>query len=372
MSASPSSATVLDRAPDAGRDRRNVFLPYELGDLELANRLVMAPMTRSRALDGNVPNPMAATYYLQRASAGLIVTEASQVSPQGVGYIRTPGIHSAGQVAGWKKITDAVHGAGGKIFLQLWHVGRISHPDFHGGALPVAPSAVAAQGTVFTAQGPKPMVAPRALELDELFGIVAQFRAGAENAKRAGFDGVELHGANGYLLDQFTRDGANRRTDAYGGSVESRARLPLEVVDAVVGVWGPARVGYRVSPNGAFNGMADSDPVRTFSHLADALNRRGIGYLHVVDPVADGQKRISPVLRRLFDGTYIVNGGFDLGAANAAIARGEADLVAFGAPFLANPDLPERFRQGAPLNAADQATFYMGEAKGYIDYPRLP
>jgi N-ethylmaleimide reductase len=373
MSARQSSAAaVLDRAPEAGRDARNVFLPYELGGLDLANRIVMAPMTRSRAVDGNVPNPMAATYYLQRASAGMIVTEATQVSPQGVGYIRTPGIHSAEQIAGWKNITDAVHGAGGKIFAQLWHVGRISHPDFHGGELPVAPSAIAAQGTVFTAQGPKPMVTPRALDASELPGIVAQFRAGAENAKRAGFDGVELHGANGYLLDQFTRDGANQRTDQYGGSVENRARLPLEVVDSVLGVWGPARVGYRVSPNGAFNSMADADPVRMFSHLTGELNRRGIGYLHVVDPVSDGVKRISPVLRGLFDGTYIVNGGFDLAAANAAIARGEADLVAFGAPFLANPDLPERFKLDAPLNAADQATFYAGEAKGYIDYPRLP
>jgi N-ethylmaleimide reductase len=366
-----TAAAVLDRAPDVGHAAKNVFLPHDLGGLHLANRLVMAPMTRSRAVEGNVPNPMAATYYLQRASAGLIVTEATQVSPQGVGYIRTPGIHSAEQVAGWKKITDAVHSAGGKIFAQLWHVGRISHPDFHGGELPVAPSAISAQGTVFTAQGPKPMVAPRALELAELPGIVAQFRAGAENAKTAGFDGVELHGANGYLLDQFTRDGTNRRTDAYGGSVESRVRLPLEVLDAVVGVWGPARVGYRISPNGAFNSMADSDPVRTFSHLTEALNRRGIGYLHVVDPTADGAKRISPALRRLFDGTYIVNGGFDLAAANAAIARGEADLVAFGAPFLANPDLPERFKLGAPLNAPDQSTFYAGEQKGYIDYPRL-
>src|SRR5215467_10120662 len=261
----------------AQRDAPNaLFSPYRLGDLELANRLVMSPMTRSRAVDGNVPHPVAPTYYAQRASAGLIVTEATQVSPQGVGYIRTPGIHSAEQVAGWRRITDAVHGAGGKIFLQLWHVGRISHPDFHGGELPVAPSAVAAEGTVFTAQGPKPMVTPRALALSELPGIVAQFRAGAENAKRAGFDGVEIHGANGYLLDQFTRDGANQRTDRYGGRVENRARLPLEAVDAVVGVWGPARVGYRISPNGAFNTMSDSDPVRTFSYLTDELNRRGL------------------------------------------------------------------------------------------------
>ena len=371
MSATPSSA-VLDRRPPSAATSQpaDVFSPFRLGDLTLKNRLVMAPMTRSRAVDGNVPNPLAATYYAQRASAGLIVTEASQVSPQGVGYIRTPGIHSDAQVGGWRAVTDAVHAAGGRIFLQLWHVGRISHPDFHDGALPVAPSAIAASGTVFTAAGPKEMVTPRPLDLAELPGIVAQFRAGAENAKRAGFDGVEIHGANGYLLDQFTRDGTNRRTDAYGGSVENRVRLPLEVVDAVVGVWGPARVGYRVSPNGAYNAMGDSDPRRTFVHLAGELDRRGIGYLHAVDPLADGDKRLSLQLRRIFTGTYIVNGGFDLAAANAALARG-ADLVAFGVPFLANPDLPERFRRGAPLNAPDQATFYAGEERGYVDYPGL-
>jgi len=367
MSSLPNAA-VLDR-PES--DPRNLFLPYELGDLPLRNRAVMAPMTRSRAVDGNVPHPLAATYYAQRASAGLIVTEASQVSAQGVGYIRTPGIHSAAQVTGWRSVTEAVHRAGGKIFLQLWHVGRISHPDFHDGALPVAPSAIAAQGTVFTAQGPKPMVTPRALTLAELPGIVEQFRAGAENAKRAGFDGVEIHGANGYLLDQFTRDGTNHRTDAYGGSAENRARLPLAVVDAVVGVWGAGRVGYRISPNGAFNSMSDSDPARTFAYLAGELDRRGVGYLHVVDPVSDGAKRLTPRLRKIFDGTYIVNGGFDFAAANAAIAAGEADLVAFGVPFLANPDLPERLRRGAPLNAPDQATFYAGEERGYADYPEL-
>jgi len=349
----------------------NAFSPYGLADLTLANRIVMAPMTRSRAVGGNVPSPHAATYYAQRASAGLIVTEATQVSPQGVGYIRTPGIHSAEQIAGWRKVTDATHEAGGKIFLQLWHVGRISHPDFHGGALPVAPSAIAADGTVFTEAGPKQMVTPRALTLTELPGIVAQFRTGAQNAKQAGFDGVEIHGANGYLLDQFTRDGANKRTDLYGGSIENRVRLPLEVVDAVVGVWGPGRVGYRISPNSPFNAMSDSDPQQTFSHLVGQLSRRGIGYLHAVDPVADGAKRLSPVLRKIFDGTYIVNGGFDIAAANAAIANGETDLVAFGVPYLANPDLPERYRQGAALNAPDQATFYTGDAKGYIDYPAL-
>ena len=236
----------LLRAPTA--EPNALFAPYRLGDLDLSNRLVMSPMTRSRALEGNVPNPLAATYYAQRASAGLIVTEATQVSPQGVGYIRTPGIHSAEQVRGWRAITDAVHRAGSKIFAQLWHVGRVSHPDFHGGALPVAPSALPVEGEAFTTQGRTKLVTPRALEIDELPGIVATFRAGAENAKAAGFDGVELHGANGYLLDQFLRDGSNRRTDAYGGSIENRARFPLEVVDAVTAVWGPQRVGYKVAP----------------------------------------------------------------------------------------------------------------------------
>ena len=349
----------------------DLLLPYQLGPLALTNRMVMAPMTRSRALDGNVPSRLAETYYAQRASAGLIVTEATQVSPQGVGYIRTPGIHSPEQVAGWRRVTDAVHRAGGKIFAQLWHVGRISHPDFHGGELPVAPSAVAADGEVFTFQGPKKMIAPRALGIDEIAGIVEQFRHGAENARAAGFDGVEVHGANGYLLDQFTRDGTNRRTDAYGGSLHNRIRLPLEVAEAVVGVWGPARVGYRISPNGAFNSMSDSDPVATFSALTEELNQRGLLYLHVVDPAADAAKRISPVLRPKFDGTYIVNGGFDQAAAEAAVASGETDLVAFGVPFLANPDLPERYRTRVSLNAPDRTTFYAGEERGYVDYPAL-
>lgn len=352
------------------RTEAPLLSPYKLGDLNLKNRMVMAPMTRSRALDGNVPNPLATEYYVQRAGAGLIVTEATQVSPQGVGYIRTPGIHSAAQIAGWKKITDAVHQAGGKIFLQLWHVGRISHPDFHGGALPVAPSAIAAKGTVFTAQGPKDMMTPRALELNEIPGIVEQFRKGAENAKAAGFDGVELHGANGYLLDQFIRDGSNKRTDAYGGAIENRARLPLEITDAVVSVWGRERVGYRVSPTGAFNDMADSAPAATFSYLSEQLSKRRIGYLHVTEP-ADTPNRVSPPLRKIFKGTYIVNGGYNAETGNAAILSGEADLVAFGVPFLANPDLPIRFARNAPLNTPDPATFYAGEEKGFTDYPAL-
>ena len=348
-----------------------LFAPWRLGHIDLGNRLVMAPMTRSRAIDGNVPNPLAAAYYAQRASAGLIVSEATQVSPQGVGYIRTPGIHSAAQVAGWTAVTDAVHRAGGKIFLQLWHVGRISHPDFHGGELPVAPSAIAAQGQVFTAKGLQPTVTPRALELAELPGIVEQFRRGAENAKAAGFDGVEVHGANGYLLDQFLRDGTNKRTDAYGGSIENRARMPLEVARAVIDIWGADRVGYRISPNGVFNSMSDSNPVETFSYFTEQLNRLGIVYLHVVDPLADGAKRMSPLLRRKFDRTYIVNGGFDANSASAAVRNRETDLVAIGVPFIANPDLPRRYRTRAPLNAPDQATFYAGEEKGFTDYPAL-
>jgi N-ethylmaleimide reductase len=347
-----------------------LFEPYQLGPVRLSNRIVMAPMTRSRAIDGNVPNPLAETYYRQRASAGLIVTEGSQVSSQGQGYIRTPGIHSPEQIAAWRKITAAVAREGGKMFLQLWHVGRVSHPDFHGGALPVAPSAVAADGEVYTAQGLKKMVAPRALEADELPDIVEQFRKGAENAKAAGFDGVEIHGANGYLLDQFTRDGSNHRTDTYGGSIENRVRLPLEVTKAVIDVFGKDRVGYRISPNGTFNSMSDSDPRATFSHLTQRLSEVGLGYLHVTEPV-NAESRVTPHLRKLFKGTFIVNGGYDEARGNAAIANGEADLVAYGVPFLANPDLPYRFGKKANLNAPDQATFYAGEEKGYTDYPAM-
>jgi N-ethylmaleimide reductase len=337
----------------------------------------MSPMTRSRAIGGNVPSPLAPTYYAQRATAGLIVTEATQVSPQGVGYIRTPGIHSPEQVAGWRQVTDAVHRGGARIFAQLWHVGRISHPDFHDGALPVAPSAIAADGEVFTTRGPTKMVTPRALAGHELPGIVAQFQKGAENAKAAGFDGVELHGANGYLLDQFLRDGTNRRTDSYGGSIRNRARFPLEVTEAVIGVWGRQRVAYKVSPNGAFNSMSDSDPIATFSYLADELSRLGLVYLHVTEGVAGpmappaATPLAAPVLRKRFTGALILNGGYDEISGNAAIAQGRADLIAFGVPFLANPDLPDRYARHAGLNAPDQATFYAGEEKGYVDYPAL-
>jgi N-ethylmaleimide reductase len=355
----------------------NLFDQYQLGELSLSNRLVLSPMTRSRALAGNVPNPLAATYYAQRASGGLLITEGTQVSPQGVGYIRTPGIHSAEQVAGWKVITDAVHRAQGAIFAQLWHVGRVSHSDFHGGELPVAPSAVAGLGEAFTPHGRKSLETPRALELREIPAVVDQFRKAAENAKAAGFDGVELHGANGYLLDQFLRDGSNQRTDAYGGSIGNRARFALEVVEAVAGVWGFQRVGYKMSPHFSMLGMSDSNPLETFSYLTHELKRRNVLYLHISEAIAGpfaapaGTPRITPVLRRIFDKTVVVNGGYELDSANQAIAGGEADLVAFGVKFLANPDLPERFRRGAPLNPPQLETFYAGEEKGYVDYPAL-
>lgn len=348
----------------------SLFAPYDLSGLPLKNRFVMSPMTRSRAVEGGVPNPLAAEYYAQRATAGLIVTEATQVSEQGIGYVRTPGIHTAAQVAGWKKITDAVHKAGGKIFLQLWHVGRISHTDFHNGAAPVAPSAIAADGQTWTPEGQKPFATPRALDVSELPGIVEDFRRGALNAQAAGFDGVEIHGANGYLLDQFIRDGANRRTDSYGGSIANRLRFPLEVTDAVIGVWGANRVGYRISPYGSVHSMSDSNPLATFSQLADELSSRDLAYLHVIDP-AKASQRISPALREVFANTYIAAEGFDQESAETAIARGETDLVAFGKPFISNPDLPTRYRTGAALKEWDAATFYQGEAKGYTDYPVL-
>jgi N-ethylmaleimide reductase len=346
----------------------NVFTDYRLGALSLPNRFVMAPMTRSRALAGNVPNPLAAIYYAQRASAGLLITEGTQVSPQGVGYIRTPGMHAPEQVAGWTVVTDVA---------QLWHVGRVSHPDFHGGALPVGPSAIAAVGEAYTVNGRQKLEAPRALTLAELPEVIEQYRLAAINAKDAGFDGVELHGANGYLLDQFLRDGANHRTDSYGGSIQNRARLGLEVADAVISVWGPSRVGYKISPYFSMLGMSDSNPIETFSYLARELSSRGIAYLHIAEFVAgpavapEGTPRATPVLRRLFGGPVIVNGGYNVESANAAIAAGDTDLVAFGVPFLANPDLPERWRRGAPLNAPQLEHFYSGEEKGYVDYPTL-
>lgn len=355
----------------------DLFSSFRLGDIELKNRIVMAPMTRCRSIGGNVPNPLAAAYYAQRASSGLIISEATQVSLKGVGYVRTPGIHSTEQTAGWKKVTQAVHKAGGKIFLQLWHVGRVSHPDFHNGELPVAPSALAPEGEAITPLGKKKFVTPRALELNEIPQIVEQYRKGAENAQAAGFDGVEVHGANGYLLDQFLRDGSNKRIDSYGGAIENRARLPLEVVRAVVEVWGAKRVGYRISPDFSHYSMSDSNPIATFSYLVEQLSAMGIVYLHHKEDIAQPPAlpadniRLIALLRRLFKGAYMLNSGYYALSGNAVIGWGQADLVAFGKPFIANPDLVTRFKKNAPLNVPDTATFYAGEEKGYLDYPCL-
>ena len=355
----------------------DLYTTHSLGPLRLPNRIVMAPMTRNRAGTGHVPTAIVARYYEQRASAGLVLTEATQVAPEGVGYPNTPGIHSSEQVAGWRRVTDLVHRAGGRIFLQLWHVGRVSHPLFQpGGGLPVAPSAVAPAGQVYTVNGMMPFETPRALTSGEIPEIVEQFRLGAANALAAGFDGVEIHAANGYLPDQFLRDGTNRRTDAYGGSVENRARFLLDIVRSVIGVWGPDRVGVRLSPNGTYNDMTDSDPLKTFGHVIGELDQLGIVYVHLVEASeTDARNGGSMVptahLRRLFRRTLIVNGGYDRQRADAVIRSGVADLVSFGKAFLANPDLPRRLKIGAALNAPDAETFYGGGEKGYVDYSVL-
>jgi N-ethylmaleimide reductase len=355
----------------------DIFSPLRLGPLQLPNRIVMAPMTRNRAGRGNAPGLLNATYYAQRASAGLIISEATQISPQGLGYPGTPGIHSPEQVAGWKGVTDAVHAAGGRMFLQLWHIGRISHPSLQpDSALPVAPSAIAPAGQAMTADGMKPFVTPRALETSEIAGLVEDYRHGARNARAAGFDGVELHGANGYLIDQFLRDGANRRTDRYGGDALNRARFLIEITEAVVGEWGAEHVGVRLSPTNPFNDMRDSNPAATFATAVGELNRFGLAYLHVVepaagDPVPQGEIPDIRFFRKLWRGALIGNKGYDFARANAVIRDGCADLVSFAVLFLANPDLPIRFRRGGPFNPPDRKTFYGGAAAGYTDYPPI-
>ena len=348
-----------------------LFSPLQAGDIELSNRVVMAPMTRNRAL-GSIPQSMMATYYRQRASAGLIISEASQVSPQGVGYPNTPGIHSEEQVEGWKAITDAVHEEGGKIFLQLWHVGRISHPSLQPeGQQPVAPSAIRPEGEAFTADGQKPFEAPRALRMDEIPGIVDQFVSGARNALEAGFDGVEIHGANGYLLDQFLRSGSNRRNDNYGGSVKNRARLLLEITDAVIAVAGAGRTSVRLSPASSFNDMHDDNPRETFRYVTRELGRRDLSFLHVIEKSDNPDDFDYDELKQEFGGLYMANDGYDPDDASRSIENGRADLVSFGKLFISNPDLPERLRLGAPLACADPDTFYGGGAEGYTDYPPL-
>lgn len=367
----------------------DLFQPYQLGNLKLANRIVMAPLTRSRAGAGDVPTPLMATYYAQRASAGLIISEGTQISPQGKGYIQTPGIYSAEQIAGWRLITNALHEvlnlfiegeemeAGSTIMAQLWHVGRISHPELQPDeALPVAPSAVLPVGQVFTGRGMVDMVLPRALELAEIPNIIADYRQAAVNAQAAGFDGVEIHAANGYLLDQFLRDKTNLRSDDYGGSIENRARLLLEVTDAVLKVWEKERVGVRLSPLSPVNDIDDSDPEPLFSYVAQELARREIGFLHVVEGVTGGARETGHSfqisrLRSIFAGTYIANNGYTRELALAARASNSADLISFGKAFIANPDLVERLEQDAPLNLPDPATFYGGAEAGYTDYPAL-
>lgn len=350
-----------------------LFEPLKAGAFNLKNRVVMAPLTRCRSADGRVPTPLMAEYYRQRASAGLILSEATAVDPIGVGYPDTPGIWSAEQVAGWKLVTQAVHEAGGTILLQLWHVGRISHPIYLNGAAPVAPSAIAAPGHVSLVRPEQPYPTPRALELSEIPGIVAAYKRGAQLAKEAGFDGVELHGANGYLLDQFLQSSTNHRTDIYGGSVENRARLLLEVTDAAISVWGADRVAVHLAPRSDSHGMGDANPAETFGYVARELGKRGIAFLCAREGLAE--PRLGPALKKAFGGVFIANQGFTAETAAQEIDAGNADAVAWGKLFIANPDLPERLRTGAPLNAPDASTFYAApgsdRTRGYTDYASL-
>jgi N-ethylmaleimide reductase len=354
-----------------------LFTPFTLGTLTLANRIVMAPLTRNRATpNGDVPSELSVEYYVQRASAGLIITEGTQISPEGKGYIQTPGIYSPEQVVGWKKVTDAVHAAGGRIYAQLWHVGRISHTSLLNGQPPVAPSAIRANSKTFIETGFADVSAPRALEISDIKRIVEDYRKAAENAKKAGFDGVELHSANGYLIDQFLRDGTNKRTDEYGGSIENRTRFLAEVLAALTSVWPGDRVGVRFSPFSPYNDIADSDPMATFSAAIARANDAGLGYIHVVEGATGGSRELPKgadlsVFRTLFKGAYIGNNGYNRESAIRAVETGAADLIAFGKLIIANPDLVERFERDAPLNEPQPATFYGGGAEGYTDYPVL-
>ncbi|WP_299910609.1 alkene reductase [uncultured Paracoccus sp.] len=346
-----------------------LFTPLDLGALHLPNRIVMAPLTRSRAGDERLPNALMAEYYAQRAEAGLIVSEATSVTPQGVGYAATPGIWSDEQVEGWKLVTEAVHARGGRILLQLWHVGRISDPELLNGDLPVAPSAIQPAGHVSLLRPQRPYATPRALETDELPGIVEAYRKGAENAKRAGFDGVEIHGANGYLLDQFLQDKSNRREDGYGGSIENRARLLTEVADAVISVWGADRVGLHLAPRGDSHDMGDSDPHALFTHVAREMGARGLAFLMLREHPGDDS--LLGAIREAFGGPVIANEGLTPASAETLVAEGRADAVGFGRDFIATPDLVARIRAGVALNKLDPSTLYVGGAKGYTDYPAL-
>jgi 2,4-dienoyl-CoA reductase-like NADH-dependent reductase (Old Yellow Enzyme family) len=347
-----------------------LFDPITIGDIELPNRIIMAPLTRARAVGGDrVPNALMAEYYVQRASAGLILSEATSVVAQGVGYADTPGIWSDQQVEGWKGVTSAVHAAGGRIFLQLWHVGRISDPELLGGEAPVAPSAIAAKGHVSLLRPERDYTVPRALATEEIAGVVAAFRKGAENAKLAGFDGVEIHGANGYLLDQFLQDSTNQRTDNYGGPVENRARLMLEITDACIEVWGAGRVGMHLAPRRDSHDMGDSDPAATFSYVARQLKQRGIAFICAREAVGDDS--LGPLLKKEFGGVYIANEQLTRDSAEQLLSSGKADAVAFGKLFIANPDLPRRLQMNAEFNPARPQLFYAPAAEGYTDYPAL-
>jgi len=357
----------------------NLFAPIKLGKIELSNRIVMAPLTRGRAGVERIPNTLMQEYYTQRATAGLIISEATLISEQAAGWVDAPSIHTEAQVEGWKQITESVHSHGGKIYLQLWHMGRASHPDFQPDRiLPVSASAIAIRGEIRTPLGKKNHVAPRALETAEIAGIVQDYVIAAKNAIAAGFDGVEIHGANGYLIDQFLRDCSNQRTDEYGGSIENRARFLLEVTTAVVNALGGDRVGLRLSPTNPYNDMSDRDPVALFTYVCEQLNAFNLSYLHVLEalpdldhPLAAAGERVSTYLRKTFKGLFMVNGGYDRLSGEEAIANGEADLIAYGVPFIANPDLVKRFSIGADLNPPDQSTFYTSGADGYTDYPSL-
>jgi N-ethylmaleimide reductase len=353
-----------------------LFKPAAMGELTLANRMIMAPMTRGRAGEQRTATALMADYYAQRAGAGLIVTEGTAISEQGYGWIGSPGIYTQAHALGWKKVTDAVHQRGGRIFLQLWHTGRVSHPDFLGEKLPIGPSAVMAYGNVHTPLGKKPYVIPRQMTQQEISGTVRDYVRATQLAREAGFDGVEIHAAYGYLIDQFIRDGSNLRTDKYGGSVPNRLRFLLEVTEAVARAWSAGRVGVRLSPTSDINSMSDGDPARTFVEATKELSRFGLAYLHVVESVRHDQSRpatmrIAPQMRAIFKGSFILNGSYDAATGAAALDAGESDLIAFGRPFLANPDLVERFHQGAPLNSPDPATFYTAGSAGYTDYPAL-
>lgn len=346
----------------------------KLGDVELKNRIVMAPLTRNRAGEGNVPQDLNVEYYKQRATAGLIITEASQVSADGVGYPSTPGIHNSEQIEGWRKVTNAVHKKGGKIFIQLWYCGRISHPCMlPDNQIPVSASAIKPQGEAVTYEGMQEFVEPRALDTDEIKLIVDQYRVAANNAKAAGFDGVEVHAANGYLIDQFLRDGSNKRTDNYGGSVENRSRFLMEVLDAVYEAWQPDHVGVRISPENGFNDISDSDPQNTFNEIAERLSSHGLAYLHVLegDMLSEDRHVDYQQIKDRFNGNYMANCGYTQAIAEAAISNKNADVIAFGSLYIANPDLVERFATAAELNTPDQSTFYGGDSHGYTDYPFL-